>query len=132
MIDILCSPEGGPATANGVSLCRGRLTRVWFTNLSQRLINDTGMLEMAISKDIKLGQEIVNIDAAERIHLGKRKSNWKTDSAQSESDQRCHAMFCRVDQGLRTDLLAVGRSCGNQQTLIIFSYSSAEGTVMGI
>jgi len=40
--------------------------------LFKSLINHIGMLEMVVGEEIKLIQEISNVNATERIHLRKR------------------------------------------------------------
>lgn len=50
------------------------------THLFERLVNDIGVLEVIVGKEVELVQEIPDIYAAQWVHLGEgkhaRKSSW--------------------------------------------------------
>ncbi len=50
------------------------------TNLTERLVNDVRVLEMIVREEVKLVQEIPDVNAAEWIHLRKWKDTWESAS----------------------------------------------------
>ena len=43
----------------------------------ESLINDVGMLEMVVGKEVELIEEVPNVDAAQRIHLREGQNAWE-------------------------------------------------------
>lgn len=58
--------------------------------LLESLVNDTPMLEMIVREEVKLIEEIPDVYAAKRIHLGEWENTWESayKSALSHSSVR--------------------------------------------
>lgn len=43
----------------------------------ESLINDVGMLKVVVGEEVELIEEVPNVNAAQRIHLGEGQNTWK-------------------------------------------------------
>jgi hypothetical protein len=44
---------------------------------AQSLVDDAGLLEVVVAEEVNLIEEVADVDAAKRIHLGEGKDAWE-------------------------------------------------------
>ena len=61
----------------GEILIREMISSIRSTYRLESLVDDVGMLKMVIGKEVELIEEVPNVNAAQRIHLGEGQNTWK-------------------------------------------------------